>query len=73
MVDMGFGLTREGIMAMPYAILEKTGRNHPFKNGHAARGWYEGFMLAEKGRCMVSNYSSSGKEASVYLWDQCCL
>ena len=32
MVDIGFGLTREGIMAMPYAILEKTGRNHLFKN-----------------------------------------
>lgn len=73
MVDMGFGLTKEGIMGMPYAILEKTGHNHPFKNGHAARGLYEGFMLVEKGRCMVSNYSSSGKEASVYLWDQCSL
>ena len=44
MADMGFGLTREGIMAMTYAIVEKTGRNHPFKSGHAGRGWYEGFM-----------------------------
>ena len=44
MADMGFGLTREGIMAMAYAIVEKTGRNHPFKSGHARRGWYEGFL-----------------------------
>ena len=44
MADMGFGLTREGIMAMAYAIVKKTGRNHPFKSGHAGRGWYESFM-----------------------------
>ena len=25
MADMGFGLTREGIMAMAFAIVEKTG------------------------------------------------
>lgn len=31
-------------MAMAYAIVEKTGRDHPFKSGHAGRGWYEGFM-----------------------------
>lgn len=42
--DMGYGLTREGVMAMAYAIVERTGRNHPFKSGHAGRGWYEGFM-----------------------------
>ena len=44
MSDMGFGLTREGVMAMAYSIVEKTGRSHPFKSGHAGRGWYEGFM-----------------------------
>jgi hypothetical protein len=44
MADMGFGLTREGIMAMAYSIVEKTGRTHPFQSGHAGRGWYEGFM-----------------------------
>ena len=44
MADMGFGLTREGIMAMAYAIVEKTGRNHLFKSGHAGQGWYESFM-----------------------------
>ena len=31
-------------MAMAYAIVEKTGREHPFKSGHVGRGWYEGFM-----------------------------
>ena len=44
MADMGFGLTREAVMAMAYAIVEKTGREHPFESGHAGRGWYEGFM-----------------------------
>lgn len=44
MADMGFGLTREGIMAMAFAIADKAGRIHPFKSGHAGRGWYEGFV-----------------------------
>ena len=44
MADMGFGWTREGLVAMAFAIVEKTGRNHPFKSGIAGRGWYEGFM-----------------------------
>ena len=44
MADMGFGLTREGVMAMAYAIVEKTRRSHSFKSGHAGRGWYENFM-----------------------------
>ena len=43
--DMGFGLTREGVMAMAFAIADKTGRSHPFKQGYAGRGWYEGFMV----------------------------
>ena len=47
MADMGFGLTQEGIMAMTFAIAEKTGRSHPFKSGHAGRGWYEGFMARQ--------------------------
>ena len=34
-------------MAMAFAILEKTGRNHRFKSGHAGRGWYEGFMARQ--------------------------
>ena len=41
---MGFGLTQEGVMAMAFSIVERTGRDHPFKSGHAGRGWYEGFM-----------------------------
>ena len=44
MADMGFGLVRERVMAMVFAIVEKTGRNHPFKSGHGGRGWYESFM-----------------------------
>ena len=47
MADMGFGLTREGVMAMEFAIVEKTGRRHPFKSGHAGRGWYESFMARQ--------------------------
>ena len=47
MADMGFGLTREGVMAMAYAIVDKTGRDHPFKEGYAGRGWYEGFMARQ--------------------------
>ena len=44
MADMGFGLTREGVMAMAFA---QTGRSHPFKSGHAGRGWYESFMARQ--------------------------
>ena len=47
MADMGFGLTRKGIMAMAYAIVDKTGRDHPFKECHAGRGWYECFMARQ--------------------------
>ena len=44
MADMGFGLTRERVMAMAFAIVEKIGRNHYFKSSHAGRGLYESFM-----------------------------
>lgn len=47
MADMGFGLTRTGVMAMAFAIVEKTEQTHPFKSGHAGRGWYEGFMARQ--------------------------
>ena len=47
MADMGFGLTREEVMAMAYATVDKTGRDHPFKEGYAGRGWYEGFMARQ--------------------------
>ena len=46
MANMGFGLTREGVMAMAFAIADKTGRSHPFKQGCAGRGRYEGFMAS---------------------------
>ena len=32
---------------MAYAIVDKTGRDHPFKEGCAGRGWYEGFMARQ--------------------------
>lgn len=47
MADMGLGLTREGVMAMAYTTVDKTGLDHPFKEGHAGRGWYEGFMVRQ--------------------------
>ena len=47
MADMGFGLTRECVMAMAFAIADKTGWSHPFKQGYAGRGWYEGFMARQ--------------------------
>ena len=40
---MGFGLTREDVMCVAYTIAEKSGRKHPFKDGKAGRGWFEGF------------------------------
>lgn len=55
MADVGFGLTREAVMEMAYAIVEKTGQEHPFKSGHAGRGWYEGFTS----RQAIRSYSHS--------------
>ena len=45
MSDMGFGLSREDVMGMAYTIAEQTHKNHPFKDGFAGRGWYEGFTM----------------------------
>jgi hypothetical protein len=42
--EMGFGLTKEGVMGMAFKIVEKSQRPHPFKNGHAGRAWFDGFM-----------------------------
>ena len=44
MSAMGFGLTREDVMAMAFSIAEKTGKRHLFTGGCAGRGWYDGFM-----------------------------
>ena len=43
MADMGFGLTREDVMQLAYIIAEKTGKQHPFKDGSAGRSWFEAF------------------------------
>ena len=43
MADMGFGLTTEDIMSIAFKIAEKSHRKHPFSNGMAGRGWFEGF------------------------------
>ena len=34
-------------MAIAFAICRQTGRSHPFKQGYAGRGWYEGFMARQ--------------------------
>ncbi len=44
MAEMGFGLTREDISRVAYSIAERSRRQHPFKDGKAGRGWFEGFM-----------------------------
>ena len=43
MAEMGFGLTSEDVMQMAYVIVDKSRRTHPFTNGKAGRGWFEGF------------------------------
>ena len=43
MADIDFGLTREDIMQIAYCIVEKNQRKHPFHDGMAGRGWFEGF------------------------------
>jgi len=45
MAEMGFGLTREDVMRVAYSIVERSHRQHPFKDGKAGRGWYEGFIF----------------------------
>ncbi len=43
MVSMGFGLSREDVMSLAFVIAEKSGKKHPFQNGMAGRGWFDGF------------------------------
>ena len=43
MSDMGFGLSREDVMALAYTVAKKIGRDNPFPDGHAGRGWLDGF------------------------------
>ena len=35
------------VIAMAFAIADKTAWNHPFKQGYAGRGRYEGFMARQ--------------------------
>ena len=44
MSEMGYGLTREGVMGLAYSIVKKSKRPHPFQNGSVGRAWFEGFM-----------------------------
>ena len=53
MSEMGFGLTRDGVMGMAFKIVSKSQRPHPFKNGSAGRGWFEGFLKADS-HCRVN-------------------
>ncbi len=43
MADRGFGLVSEDLMRAAFAIVEKSGRPHPFRDGMAGRGWLEAF------------------------------
>jgi hypothetical protein len=43
MVEMGFGLSREDVMLLASVIAEKSGEKHPFHDGMAGRGWFDGF------------------------------
>ena len=43
MAAMGFGLSREDVMCLGYVIAERSGREHPFHDGMAGCGWFDGF------------------------------
>lgn len=43
MSDMGFGLSRDNVIALAYTIAERIERDNPFRDGHAGRGWLDGF------------------------------
>ena len=58
MADMGVGLTQEGVIAMAFAIADKTAWSHPFKQGYAGRGRYEGFMARQATPTTVAKISS---------------
>ena len=38
MSDMGYGLTREGVMGLAYSIVEKAKRSHPFPEWKRRKG-----------------------------------
>lgn len=39
----GVGLSREDVMRLACVIAEKSGKKHPFHDGMAGRGWFDGF------------------------------
>ena len=41
--DMGYGLTKEDVQRLAFSIVEKIGCKHPFTDGKAGRGWFDGF------------------------------
>ena len=41
--DMGYGLTKEDVQCLAFSIVEKIGCKHPFTDGKAGRGWFNGF------------------------------
>ena len=43
MVNMEIGLSREDVMRLGFLLAEKSGKRHPFENGMAGRGWFDGF------------------------------
>ena len=44
MADMGYGIKRDTVMEMAFMIVEKSHKQHPFKEGKAGRAWFEGFL-----------------------------
>jgi len=43
MADLGFGLQHDDVQRLAYQIAERSGHKHPFTDGSAGRGWFEGF------------------------------
>ena len=43
MAQRGFGLCLQEICTLAYESANNSGRNHPFKNGHAGKDWYKSF------------------------------
>jgi len=40
---MGYGLTKEDVQRLAFSLVEKMGLKHPFTNGMAGCGWFDGF------------------------------
>ena len=44
MSEMGYGISREGVMGIAYTIVENSKCSHLFREGSAGRAWFKGFM-----------------------------